>query len=50
MGLDPQETLAECDEARDVQNGVGIQIVELNPISKKEDLEGKDAGEARAPR
>jgi hypothetical protein len=31
MGLDPQETLAECDEARDVQNGVGIQIMKLNP-------------------
>jgi hypothetical protein len=36
MGLDPQEKLAECDKGRDVQNGVGIQIVKLNPVSKKE--------------
>jgi hypothetical protein len=35
-GLDPQETLAECDETRDVQNGVGIQIMKLNLVSKKE--------------
>jgi hypothetical protein len=44
MGLDPQETLAECDEARDVQNGVGIQIVELNPISKKKTLKERMRG------
>jgi hypothetical protein len=32
--LDPQEALAERDEARDMKNGVWIQVVELNPICK----------------
>jgi hypothetical protein len=35
MGLDPQKALAKRDEARDMQNRIGIQIVELNPIRKK---------------
>jgi hypothetical protein len=35
VGFNPQEAFAECDEARNVQNCVGIQIMELNPVSKK---------------
>jgi hypothetical protein len=35
MGLDPQNTLTEHDETRNVQNRVGIQIMELNPIRKE---------------
>jgi hypothetical protein len=35
MGLDPQETLTERDETRNVQNRVGIQIMELNPVCKE---------------
>jgi hypothetical protein len=44
MGLDPQKTLTECHEACDVQNGVGIQIVKLNPVSKMETLEERMQG------
>jgi hypothetical protein len=49
MGLDPQKTLAECDEARDVQNGVGIQIVELSPISKKKTSKERMQGKREPP-
>jgi hypothetical protein len=33
MGLDPPKALIERDEARKMKNRVGIQVVELNPIS-----------------
>jgi hypothetical protein len=32
MGFYPQETLTKRDETRNVQNCVGIQIMELNPV------------------
>jgi hypothetical protein len=32
MGFYPQETLTKHDETRNVQNCVGIQIMELNPV------------------
>jgi hypothetical protein len=45
VGLNPQEALAKRDEARDVKNGVGIQVMKLNPICKhktaKERMRGK---------
>jgi hypothetical protein len=34
MGFYPQETLTKRDETRNVQNRVGIQIMELNPVYK----------------
>jgi hypothetical protein len=34
VGLNTQKALTKRDEARDVENGVGIQVVELNPIRK----------------
>jgi hypothetical protein len=49
VGFNPQETFTECDEACNVKDGIGIQIVELNPVSKKEDRGGKDAGEKTNP-
>jgi hypothetical protein len=39
MGFDPQETLTQRDETCYVQDGVGIQIMELNPIGKKKAAE-----------
>jgi hypothetical protein len=36
VGLDTEEALTEHDETRNVENDVGIQIVELNPVSKEE--------------
>jgi hypothetical protein len=45
VGLDPQEAFTQRDEARNVKNRVGIQIMELNPIHEKkpmkEDMWGK---------
>jgi hypothetical protein len=35
MGFDPQKTLAKRDEICNMQNCIGIQIMELNPIHKK---------------
>jgi hypothetical protein len=49
VGLNPQEAFTERDEARNVQNCVGIQIMELNPVSKKKGHGGKDAGEEINP-
>jgi hypothetical protein len=39
VGFDPPEAFAQRDEARYVQDSVGIQIVKLNPISKEESAE-----------
>jgi hypothetical protein len=36
VGLDSKEALIERDETRNVENSVGIQIMELNPVSKEE--------------
>jgi hypothetical protein len=35
MGLDPQKALIERDETRNMQNHIGIPIMELNPIRKE---------------
>jgi hypothetical protein len=35
VGFDPQETFTKHDKTRNVQNRVGIQIMELNPICEK---------------
>jgi hypothetical protein len=35
VGLDSKEALIEHDETRNVENSVGIQIMELNPVSKE---------------
>jgi hypothetical protein len=48
-GLDPQETLTEHDETRNVQNSIGIQIVKLNPIRKKETSKERMWGEREPP-
>jgi hypothetical protein len=48
VGLDPQEAFIQRDEACNVKNRVGIQIVELNPIrEEKPAKEGiqEEAGE-----
>jgi hypothetical protein len=45
VGLNPQEALAKRDKARDMKDGVGIQVMELNPICEqkamKKRVEGK---------
>jgi hypothetical protein len=35
MGFDPQKAFTERDEIRNVQNRIGIQIMELNPIREE---------------
>jgi hypothetical protein len=44
VGLNPQEALTKHDEARDMENGVGIQVVELNPIRKQKAAEKRMKG------
>jgi hypothetical protein len=44
VGFDSKEALTERDETRDVENSVGIQIMELNPVSKEETLEERMRG------
>jgi hypothetical protein len=39
MGFIPQNTFTQHDEARYVQNSIGIQIMELNSICEKESAE-----------
>jgi hypothetical protein len=44
VGFNPQEAFTERDEARNVQDCVGIQIVELNPVGKKKAAEERMQG------
>jgi hypothetical protein len=44
VGLDPEEALTERDETCNVENSVGIQIVELNLVSKEKTSEERMKG------
>ena len=39
MGLDCKKGLTEMNKDRDVKNGIGIQMMDLNPIERKKALE-----------
>jgi hypothetical protein len=39
MGFDPQKAFTKRDETRNVQNCVGIQIMELNPVCEQKSAE-----------
>jgi hypothetical protein len=45
VGLNPQEALTKRDKARDTKDGVGIQVMELNPICKQEAAKKRVEGE-----
>jgi hypothetical protein len=47
VGFDSKEALTEHDETRDVENSVGIQIMELNPIRKEETPEERMRGKRK---
>jgi hypothetical protein len=49
VGFNPQETFTERDEARNVKDGIGIQIMELNPISEKKTAEERMRGKRQTP-
>jgi hypothetical protein len=49
VGFNPQETFTERDEARNVKDGIGIQIMELNPVSEKKTAEERMRGEKTNP-
>jgi hypothetical protein len=36
VGVDPQERLAQGDEARQVQDGVGMKVLNLQPVEEKQ--------------
>jgi hypothetical protein len=44
VGFDPQEALTERDKAHNVKDGIGIQVVELNPVRKKKTAEERMRG------
>jgi hypothetical protein len=44
VGFDPQEAFTKADKTRNVQDGVGIQIVKLNPIGEEEPAEERMRG------
>jgi hypothetical protein len=44
VGFDPQEAFTKRDETRNVQNCVGIQIMELNPVRKEKATEERVRG------
>jgi hypothetical protein len=49
MGLDPQNTLTVRDETRNVQNCVGIQIMELNPVCKEKTTKKRVRRKRKSP-
>jgi hypothetical protein len=49
VGFDPQETFTERDKTRNVKNGIGIQIMELNPVSEKKTAEERMRGKRQTP-
>jgi hypothetical protein len=49
VGFYPQETFTERDETRNVKNCVGIQVMELNPVSEKEATEKRMRRQRQTP-
>jgi hypothetical protein len=49
VGFNPQEAFTEHDEARNVKDCVGIQIMKLNPVSEKEAAEERMQGKRQTP-
>jgi hypothetical protein len=47
--LNPQEALTKREKARDMENGVGIQVVELNPIRKQKVAKKRIKGKRESP-
>jgi hypothetical protein len=48
VGFDPEEALTERDETRNVENSIGIQIIELNPVSKQKTSEERMRGKRKS--
>jgi hypothetical protein len=44
VGFDPQEAFTKHDETRNVKDGIGIQIMELNPVGEKKTAEERMRG------
>jgi hypothetical protein len=49
VGFNPQEAFTERDKARNVEDCVGIQIMELNPVSEKEATEERMRRQRQTP-
>jgi hypothetical protein len=47
VGFDPQETFTEHNKTRNVQDGVGIQIMKLNPVGKEKPAEERMRGKRK---
>jgi hypothetical protein len=49
VGLDPQEAFTQRDEAHNVKNRVGIQIVDLHPICEEKPVKEGMRGKRESP-
>jgi hypothetical protein len=49
VGFDPQETFIEHNKTRNVQDGVGIQIVKLNRVGKEKPAKERMRGKRKPP-
>jgi hypothetical protein len=49
VGFDPQEAFTERDKARNVKDRIGIQVMELNPVSKEKTAEERMQGKRQTP-
>jgi hypothetical protein len=49
VGFDPQEAFTKRDETRNVKDGIGIQIMQLNPVGKKKTTEERMRGKGQTP-
>jgi hypothetical protein len=48
VGFDPQKAFTQRDKTRNVQDGVGIQIVKLNPMGEEEPVEERMWGKRKS--
>jgi hypothetical protein len=47
VGFDPNKTFTERNKTRSVQDGVGIQIMKLNPIGEEKPVEERMRGKRK---
>jgi hypothetical protein len=49
MGFDSEESFAEVNEDRDVEDRVWVEVLELNPVKVKKATEERTGGEGQTP-
>ena len=49
MGLDSKKSFTEVDKDRDMKNGIGVQMMDLNPIEIKKALKEIRGWKSKTP-